>query len=111
MDWKTWSPFQSKTVKEICEHVTKDEKKEVVRRACMYGTWCALTFAIPVSFAILYRSPIAISVAIVLVVIHIVGIPIWQKKQKEFLCSTKWAKSKGYTPENIRLFGFGRNSR
>ena len=101
MDWKTWIPFQSKISKEICEHMTESEKKELSVRSGKYGLWCALTAAIPVSFAFVYRTPFLIILAGILLAIHIIGIPIWRKKQKNFLCSTQWAKSNGYAPKDL----------
>ena len=37
MDWKTWSPFQSQTVKDICTHMTEDEKKAVSSYGAQFG--------------------------------------------------------------------------
>ncbi|MBU0477681.1 hypothetical protein KKC91_03845 [bacterium] len=103
MSWKTWSPFQSKIVKEICVHMTEIEKKEVIRMGRMYGLWVALTFAIPLSFifATMRRPIIPIFVALIVVPIFIIGTRGLRRKQKKFLCSTEWAKSKGYTPDRI----------
>ena len=101
MDWKTWAPFQSKISREICEHMTEKEKKELFARSCNYGVWCALTFAIPISVAAVLRTTFTMVIAGILLVIHIIGIPIWRKRQKAFLYSTKWAKSKGYNPQYL----------
>ena len=49
MDWKSWAPFQSKISREICDHMTVEEKKELAARSGKYGVWCALTFAIPIN--------------------------------------------------------------
>lgn len=96
MDWKTWAPFQSKISREICEHMTEEEKNELAARSGKYGVWCALTFAIPIGVLAVHRTTLTMVIAGILAVIHIIGIPIWRKKQKRFLYSTQWAKSKGY---------------
>ncbi len=96
MDWKTWAPFQSKISKEICEHMTEEEKIELASRSRLYGVWCALTFAMPIGVVAVHRTTLTMVIAGILIVIHIIGIPIWRKKQNKFLYSTQWAKSKGY---------------
>lgn len=101
MAWKTWIPFQSKISKEICEHMTEEEKKDLSVRSGKYGLWCGLTAAIPASFAFVYRTPFWIIVTGTLLTIHIIGIPIWRRKQKDFLCSTQWAKFKGYSIKDL----------
>jgi hypothetical protein len=105
-DWKTWSPFQSPEVRDICAHMTDSERDEASRRGGLYGLWVFATFAGPLSFAVVYRHPTLIAVAAVLIVIHIVCIPIWQRMQRHFLCSTLWAREQGYTPERLRMFSF-----
>src|SRR2546427_6244670 len=105
-NWKTWAPFQSAEVREICAHMTDSEKAEASRRGGLYGLWVFATFAGPLSFAVVYRHPALIAIAAVLVVIHIVCIPIWQRMQRNFLCSTSWAREHGYTPERLRMFAF-----
>jgi hypothetical protein len=105
-DWKTWSPFQSPEVRAICTHMTDAEKAEALRRGGIYGVWVAATFAVPLSFAIVERSPWLVALATVLVVIHIVCIPIWQRMQRRFLCSTAWAQEQGIAPDRLRMFAF-----
>lgn len=105
-NWKTWSPFQSPEVREICSHMTDAEKAEVARRGGFYGFWVAATFAVPLSFAIIERSLLFIVVAAVLVAIHIACVPIWQRMQRRFLCSTVWAREHGITTDRLRMFAF-----
>jgi hypothetical protein len=101
MDWKTWIPFQSNISKEICEHMTEEERKKLSARSGKYGIWCALTAAIPISMAVFNRTTIWFVVAGILLAVHIIVIPIWRNKQKKFLCSTQWAKSKGYGIQDL----------
>lgn len=86
--------------------MTDAERAKVAERGGAYGLWVATTFALPLAFALVYQSHLAIVIAAVLVTVHIICVPIWQKKQKRFLCSTAWAKEQGFTPERIRLFAF-----
>jgi hypothetical protein len=105
-NWKTWSPFQSPEVRDICAHMTDTERAKVAERGGGYGLWVAVTFALPLAFAFTHRSLVAIVIAAVLVTVHIICIPIWQKKQKRFLCSTAWARERGITPDRLRMFAF-----
>ena len=107
MSWYTWSPFQSETAKEICAHMTRDEKIAGMIRSGLLGLWVAAAFAAPQCIILLpavfgiKRSALAISIAVILLIIFLISIPIIRKSNKNFLCSTKWAKSKGYTVDKI----------
>jgi hypothetical protein len=105
-DWKIWSPFQSPEVRDICAHMTAAEKAEASRRGGFYGVWVAATFAVPLSLAFVERSLWLAVLAAVLVTIHIACIPIWQRMQRRFLCSTAWAREHGITPDRLRMFAF-----
>lgn len=107
ISWYIWSPFQSETTKEICAHMTRDEKIAAMIRSGLLGLWVAAVFAapqgiilLPVVFGI-KRSALAISIAVILLIIFLISIPIIRKSNKNFLYSTKWAKSKGYTMDKI----------
>lgn len=114
-DWKTWSPFQSETPRNICAHMTPAEKSDAMSRAGRYGLWCAFSFAIPLNFLLLppffpllFPEPFGLEVktaAAALVALHIACIPLWMKSQRRFLASTAWAREQGITPEGIKLFG------
>lgn len=86
--------------------MTDEEKSEASRRGGLYGFWVLATFAGPLSFAVVYRHHALIIVAVLLVIVHIVCIPIWQRMQKNFLGSTIWARKRGCTPRQLRLFSF-----
>ena len=104
--WETWSPFQSPEVRDICAHMTDAERAKASARGGAYGVWSAVTCALPLTLAFTSRSLGAIVVAAVLITIHIICIPIWQKQQKRFLCSTDWAREHGITPDRLRTFAF-----
>lgn len=112
----TWSPFQSETVQEICEHLTPAERRMVVVRAASYGVWVALTVSLPVMalvFSIMasqLRSvPIYLGAA-ALIVLHLACLPVWLGMQRRFLCSTQWAREQRIIPESLRLFGLNRRT-
>jgi len=104
--WTTWSPFQSPEVREICAHMTEAERAKASARGGAYGLWSAVTFALPLTYAFTSRSLGAIVIAAVLVTVHLIRIPVWQKQQKQFLCSTAWARERGITPDQLRVFAF-----
>jgi hypothetical protein len=105
MDWRTWAPFQSKAVKDICDQMTEQEKTAVESFSKVTGILVAICFAIPVSFGVmLIISLKSIYATIALIVWIIIGIFILlhrRTKSKELLYSTNWAKSQGYTPDKI----------
>jgi hypothetical protein len=118
MDWSTWSPFQSASVKQICDHMTDSERLTAMQRGGLYGVWVAGTFAIPVGvlaglgwlqIPASVDTIIGIAIAITLIVIHICCIPAWLRAQRRFLSSTQWAREQGLQPADLHLFA-SRNS-
>jgi hypothetical protein len=105
---QTWSPFQSPEVREICAHMTDGEVATALQRAKLYGLWVFATFAGPLSSLWMTRQPALLGILIALPVVHVLCIPWWLRSQKQFLCSTAWARDKGYSPEQLRLFPFWR---
>ena len=105
MDWRTWAPFQSKAVKDICAHMTEQEKSAAESFSKVTGLLAAIFFALPLSFGImLVKSLKSIYATIALIVWIIIGVFILlqrRRKSKELLSSTNWSKSQGYTPDNI----------
>ncbi len=89
MSFSTWSPFQSKEIKEICNHMTEAEQQKAVMHGVMYGLWVALTFAIPIAFYFSFGFPLW--ALIILVVLHVSLIPVFRRSQKKFVYSTEWA--------------------
>ena len=105
MDWRTWSPFQSQTVKDICAHMTPDEKKSVTSYGMGSGVIVAIFFAIPLSSGVsLLGSRIFGLPGLALLACLAIGVFLIVKrrrKEKELLCSTQWAKSQGITIDRI----------
>lgn len=112
-DWKTWSPFQSDAVREICAHMTPEEKSAGVRRGFFYGIWVAVSLALPIQFIVMgflvgKLHPVVATVGGLLVIAHLVCIPIFQRGQRRFLANTIWAREQQIDPTNIKFFSFGK---
>ncbi len=105
LKWHSWNPFQSRISKQICAHLTPAEKAEYEKQGMLYGLWCAATFAIPLSNAFQFTSLYIIIFSVILIAIHLICIPIWMKKQRELLSSTKWANSQGFKPDDLKRIG------
>jgi len=91
MPFSTWSPFQSAEVKEMCSHMTLEERQKAVKYGAMYGLWVCLTFAGPIGFYFSFGFPLWALIA--LVVLHVSLIPVFRKMQTKFVYSTEWAKA------------------
>ena len=93
VDWKTWAPFQSETVREICANMTPEEKSKNTRIGFLYGLWCAVTVALPLQFTAMswamekFRLSYAV-VAVVLLGIHVAAIRPFRRYQRRFLANT-----------------------
>ena len=110
MDFATWSPFQSKQVREICAHMTTSERSRAGSRAIGYGLWVFATVAGPLGFGWWSAAtPLRIAAGALLAA-HVCVLPFWQRQARRFLCSTEWARAKGLMPEQLRLFEFRREN-
>jgi hypothetical protein len=108
-NWKMWSYFQSADVRAICENMTPAEQNAAMRLGGLYGVWVAATIQIPLMFTFLaflrgWWMPWLPMLAGALVGLHLACIPVFQRRMRRFLCSTAWAKSRGFEPETLRLF-------
>jgi len=112
VDWRTWSPWQSAEVREICAHMTEAERRKIARDATLYGLWVGATLAMPIqlivlsSFSFKHLGPSLVVIASTLIGLHVACIPQWQTRVRRELCSTAWAKKRGLMPEHLRLFSF-----
>jgi len=102
-DWQTWSPGQPPLVREICSHLTEVERADMQKRALLFGMWNALTFFGPF-FCVMFVPTIGLILAVVSLVVCLSFYPLWRRMQREFLCSTAWARERGIKPEQIELF-------
>ncbi len=115
---------ESKTVKNVRHHMTTREKWRLYLYQGLYGAWYGLTVALPFGFLVacvswslrpppdvpewmtmpfFYRTPwpIALGVLLVGVAINIPVVIYLQRKLKRFLASSKWARSQGYTVDDL----------
>ena len=110
-DWRMWSPFQSPVVRDICANMTPEEKATVTWRGVMYGLWVAVSVGLPIQLIVMgvcagKLNPIVATISGSLVVAHMIGIPIWQRRQRQFLGNTIWARQNGIEPANIQMLCF-----
>jgi hypothetical protein len=105
MDLATWSPFQSDQVREICAHMTSEERCETARRAGLYGLWALASVVAPLGATVRIQAPWTWALAAVAVAVHIACIPAWQRRTRIFLSSTRWALERGLTAD-LKLFQF-----
>ncbi len=104
--WILWFPLNSPTAGEICAHTTAAERRAAALCGALYWLVAAVTLVLPVVIAFaLSLAGVSVGVVLLFVVppllIHIALIPNWRRKQREFLCSTAWAKQKGITPDQL----------
>jgi hypothetical protein len=107
VDLVTWSPFQSRQVQEICAHMTASERSRVAVRSFGYGIWFALTVGVPLGSRWWWSSSVAVRVfAACLLALHLGAIPLWQRRERRILCSTRWSRAHRIVPEQLQLFDF-----
>jgi hypothetical protein len=107
----TWSPFQSSEVRDICAHLTPAEKQHLLVLAAQYGRDSGWRFAVPFAL-VLISFPYSRLVGLVLLVCFITycatlaqqRVRAHQRRVREFLCATGYARERGYTPDSLRMF-------
>jgi hypothetical protein len=109
----TWSPFQSPEVREICEHLTPAEHAKLIADARQRGTdlgrWIAFPFAVTVGLLFWSWQVGLVLLPLFIIYFAISGFPRIQTMRRRsmgLLCETEWARSRGYTPERLRLMSF-----
>ena len=103
-DATLWAPFQSPRVRETAAHMSADEKRDATRRAIFFGLWNAATFFVPV-FLLMFSTLPAPMNGIYAGAVLALGLsfyPLLRRMQREFLCSTAWAREQGIRPEDLR---------
>ncbi|MDQ1257371.1 MAG: hypothetical protein QG656_1975 [Candidatus Hydrogenedentes bacterium] len=97
MKWWLWAPIQDNETREICMHMTTEEKSAAVLRGLGYGIWCGITGALPsvgLVDGIIFgnASRVTMGVCMTLILIHLICIPFWLRYQRKVLRSTIWAQ-------------------
>lgn len=113
-DTSTWSPFQSDQVKEICQHMTKSERRAAIKRSALFG---ALIGMIPgatgLILGVLFFQSATVAVTGWILVFPLMALllrkkwlPHVIKSQQCFLASTEWAKSQSVKADDIKLYSW-----
>ena len=103
-DWTTWSPFQPPLVREVCAHMTEAETREATTRSVLDGLWKAGTVLGPFFSIHFVPSPLGWIYGIGIFVVGLSFLPLWRKIEREFLCTTAWARQQGLRPDQLRGF-------
>jgi len=106
--WWTWSPLQTPLVREICGHLTEREKEDLLKRTLLFGFWNAGTFFAPFFSVMFLPSPLGWIFGIAAFVIGLSFHPMWNRMQREFLCSTEWARQQGIKPDQLKRSALAR---
>ncbi len=103
-DATLWAPFQPPKVREIVAHMSADERRDATRRAVFFGLWNAGTFFVPL-FLLWFSSLPASMNGIYAGAALALGLsfhPLLRRMEREFLCSTAWAREQGIRPDELR---------
>ena len=109
----TWSPFQSAEVREICAHLTPTEHSLLMEDARERGRQIGYWFAFPLAFVAIFLASswrLGLALAALFVVYFVLwGLPRFRAMRRhsvELLCETEWARTRNYTPTNVKLMTF-----
>ncbi len=110
----TWSPFQSDQVKEICQHMTKAERRKAVKRGALWGILIGIVpgmTALILGIVVFRSAMVVVTVCFLIfplfaLVLYKKWLPNVVRSQQNFLASTEWAKSQGLKAEDIRLYNW-----
>jgi hypothetical protein len=109
----TWSPFQSPEVREICAHLTPSEHARLLEDAQQRGAWIGIWLAGPLGLCggllVWYWQIGAVLLALYVPYFMFFGLSrlrAMRRRSMELLCDTDWARSRGYSPANLRLMTF-----
>lgn len=112
MSENTWFTKPSPEVKSICENMTVEEylhyQKLTDRFSWRQGIFIGIfvIFYSVTSIVFNFNSTVLLTISFILVPALCVNIRVLYQEQKQYLCSTEWAKSQGYNPEDLKLFSF-----
>ena len=96
-DWRAWSPFQAPLVREICANMTEAEKREATKREILFSLWNVGTFFGPWFCIMFLPAPLTWVCGIVMLLIGLSFYPLFRKMEREFLCTTAWARQQRIT--------------
>lgn len=112
----TWTLFQSQDATLIYTNLSDQEYRKLENITNRFIIWNVLicVFAL-VTFNFLGEFQLS-SITLFLcglffIILHIKNCLIANHQIKQYLCSTEWAKSQGYTPEKLKLHSFNSSQR
>jgi hypothetical protein len=109
----TWSPFQSPEVRDICAHLTAEERERLVENARRCGRELAVWIVLPVAIAsVLFLWSARLGFVGLAVLSLYFVIAVWPRiramrlRSQELICQSEWARGRGYTAATLRFFAF-----
>lgn len=109
----TWSPFQSSEVRDICNHLSRPEKLNLLEQAAEYGRQTAVRFALPcavVVVAFIYSRLVGVvllaGLAFYLLIFEWRRVRAHQARMRDLLCATEYARARGYCSKGLRMFAW-----
>ena len=107
----TWSPFQSPEVREICAHLSAEERERLTDNGRRCSRELAVLLPIPVGIVVLLSLW---SIRIGLLAMAVLFLYFWatawprvkqmRARTRELICECEWARNHRYTPATLRLF-------
>ena len=105
-DWLTWHPCRSSEARDICAHMTGEERTKWLWFSILVGGVVGILVGGQCILATFLPSLTISNMGMYCVLIAALA-PLALKWQRRFLCSTAWAKQRGFAPDTLRLFDFG----
>lgn len=107
----TWSPFQSRQVRDICAHMTDTERRALQRRGFLVGgLLAALLGSMGFAGMVVFRSMFAMVLLLgLLAPVLMIAVELrWGRRIRQshqrFLATTAWAQTQGIAADEIRLY-------
>ncbi len=109
----TWSPFQSPEVRDICKHLTDDERRRLYANAADFGRQTGWRFALP-SGLVAGSFVFSISAGFAMFALLLIYLFCFernrlqanQQRVRDLLCASQYAQARGYGPDTLRMFAF-----
>ena len=113
-----WYPFRSSEVKAIYDNLTPDEASRLKQFSWKTGSSFGVLLSVPLfllmfacQFGVQYFPQpwgVVLIFALTLPYVLLVGLrgATIRSQARKILCESAYAKEKGFTPENLRLYSF-----
>ena len=109
-----WNPLLTAEAKDVYEHLTNAENNRLWEVARKWGSITGVVVALISFFILSYLEDQVPALSFCAIVIPLAVLAFWigfapiRKRVKQILCETEYAKQKGFTSDNFRLFIFER---